>query len=358
MGTFNELNKIPRDVRRLIGKVYLRKFDRVMMRIALGYDERADMTIDLTNFCVENGYLDLLKYSISLGKCNWDIGTIIRSTKTRGSNDLDILSYLVSLRDLSHGEKVVVTGNIAQYGTLSMFGWMLGSCLKTSIYFGNIYENAAFNPNGLEMISLLYEQDNHLGDGMCKVAAFVGNLGLLQWLYDKEHLDTYHEMLENALTEGHLHIIKWLVTIDDYEQIDPEPAFYSTNINLDLLKWLYAYGSVFNEECFQYAAQGSCQIEILNWLYSIDCPFDANELFCTAACNATPNVMEWLYNKSPRFHTFNPINVWDCAISGENNGNSACSIENIQWLLKNNIPKNETIDQQLAHISEHYGILF
>jgi hypothetical protein len=170
-----------------------------------------------------------------------------------------------------------------------------------------------------------------------KGAAKSGNVELLNWLYVRSHddvLDSGHDIVNEAATNGHLHVLEWILAKYNKNLWGRKTCHSAAkNGHLEVLQWLRSRDPPcpWGESTFA-AASGHNHKAITDWLQTLvpSCPFNSTVLLY-AVRNGDLKLVQWLRSQTP------PCPFPDDIIS-QAFGNK--NVEMRKWLVDNNAPCN------------------
>ena len=124
----------------------------------------------------------------------------------------------------------------------------------------------------------------HASNVFIRNACCEGNLDMAKLIYrnclnnNNSIFGVYETLIELACFNGHLDVVKWLMTLDDKPKLEEywiDQLFGYTCIggNLDILKWLYnleykPYLEYDNDAAFRFAIENN-HIEVAKWLVAL-----------------------------------------------------------------------------------------
>jgi hypothetical protein len=162
--------------------------------------------------------------------------------------------------------------------------------------------------------------------GPCTVAAWTGQLHILQWLlYNGYPADD--RICSRAAEHGHLHVLQWLR--EKKFPWDAETcAMAAKNGHLELLQWARSKRCRWDEHTCAFAAEYG-HFELLKWARSKKCPWD--ESTCSGAAESgNLDMLQWARSKKC------PWNEGTCSGAAHNG-----HLHVLQWARANLCPWNE-----------------
>lgn len=150
---------------------------------------------------------------------------------------------------------------------------------------------------------------------------------MLEWLYDK--IKTFqHFAFPVAAKIGNLSIMKWLF----YKGCEFDYALLraTDNGNIDNITWLLANGCPRMDGCFSGPAKKG-NLELMKWLYENDFKPDSGSFSCAAEKGIRENMI-WLYQIGCPFDEHAIISI--IGFFGQENLTDS-ELDNIKWFLDN-----------------------
>ena len=261
-----------------------------------------------------------------------------------GEGHLSVLEWLIE-NDCEY--TVVTYAKAAEGGHIEVFKCLNANGLSTDFpaEFESSMHMAAARGGHIEMLQYLR------GDGLCgpwnddtfENAAEFGQLKVLQFLHDNEcpwsQCTCYY-----AAYGGHIEVLEWLRSIDDYPwRTDEVAAGAAIQGHLHVLQWLKAmlteaglfHYNLFSGKTYAEAAEGG-KLDVLRWLHDNRCPCD--ERACAyAASKGHLKVLQWL-----RLDGAVDEEGWSCSAPWDETA-CACAasgghLEVLQWLHDKGCP--------------------
>lgn len=132
-------------------------------------------------------------------------------------------------------------------------------------------------------------------------AAANGHLDVIKWMFTTCQSQDYHGAATAAIVNGHSHVIDWIAKRFKWRSVNPRTAWFNRYIstaarvgNLDMVKRLFKYRSVYNP-CEAFSLAASCgYIHIVQWLDANG--FDSStKAMDGAAANGCLEIVQWLH---------------------------------------------------------------
>ena len=131
----------------------------------------------------------------------------------------------------------------------------------------------------------------------------------------------------DAIANGHQYLYKYLVNKKEVASktciFEVEKA--AANGHVNILKYLYEHGCIWDLECYSIAASRNGHLEVMKYLTSTECPLDYDECSVNAAANGHVEILQYLCDIG---YVLGDIYISRIAI--KNN-----QLEILKWLHKN-----------------------
>ncbi len=147
----------------------------------------------------------------------------------------------------------------------------------------------------LEQLEWFYNIGFQLDETAYIGAANKGDVSMLNYLNEKQ-IPCPNEIVEAAIEFGKIEALNWIVDSgyyfagNDYERYKLAIVHYvEYGKNIQVLEWLYNYGTVLTSELYECAAYMG-HLDILKWLKSKAVNFSVNTVICTVGSPNLSNV--------------------------------------------------------------------
>ena len=241
----------------------------------------------------------------------------------------------------------------AENGHLNIIEWILSEIKMWKQFNERVYNNwvdnviclAAASKGHLHILRIMPE-DTHWNEAV-NTALHYGQLEVLKWLQENNHIDVHGDLIVYAAKSGDLNILEWLQNEYKSDWNLPGAMYEAISIgNLDMIEYLEKKKVVTDVFCYNAAFQ-SGQFEVINWLYTNRCEWNSDTT-TNAAFYGNLSILQWLIEKKC------PVNLEEITKSAVQGGN----LQIIEWLDRNfSIEWKDQILCSTAVLSSRWNIL-
>jgi hypothetical protein len=228
----------------------------------------------------ECGQMEILQWLRSTN-CPWSLTTCAGAAS---GGHLEILQW--ARTNGCHWDEMTCAGS-ARWGHLHILQW----ARENGCEWDDHTCSYAARAGHLHVLKWAWENGCPMTESTSSRAAEGGHLELLKWAVDKGCPVIHHDLVFNAVVQGHLDIVIWA---HEHTGMSPNLVLWAAESgHLHIIKWALTNGYEWEQE-FAESATTFGHLEILKWALDEGLLVLTPELCSSAACRGHLEIIQWL----------------------------------------------------------------
>jgi hypothetical protein len=266
-----------------------KKFKKIAMNNQKLRDNLCELVVQQSCQCLSHNYLGILSWALK-NDCPWNVMSVFEAIK---NGNLLLLKWAYNNNCYFHKS---TSYHAASYGKLDILAWLREN--KFPFNWGTL--SAAIRKGHLDIVEWLHNNKfpwtEDIIESAINDAAGYGYLDMIKWLFEHNYplndSITYH-----AARGKQLELLKWLHEINCPADEDTLLVAITTGY-LDMIKLVYDNGFPWSENTIKNATHEAItcgHLHVIKWLHKIKC-LNFNYAQNIATQENQPKILKWIKN--------------------------------------------------------------